>query len=48
MGIAFKAQGKLKEATKLLTEVYEGRKAELGEEHEETLETLQVLEDIKN
>jgi len=46
LGTTLKAQGKLKEAKKVLTEVYEESKEGLGEEHEDTLDAFQLLQSI--
>ena len=44
MALAFKAQGRFKDASKLFKEVYEGRKETLGEDHEDTQETLKLID----
>jgi len=43
LAAALKNQGKMKEASKIFEEVYEGRKATLGDDHEDTLETLAMM-----
>lgn len=43
LGQAYSSMGKTKEASKILAEVYEGRKQALGEDNEETLETLALM-----
>jgi len=48
LGMALMLQGKVKEANKCLSEVYEERKSALGEDHKDTLDTLQVLKGKKD
>jgi len=46
--MALTLQGKMKEANKLLSEVYEERKSALGEDHKDTLDTLQLMKGKKD